>query len=225
MAIKSWLYGTTPRAPDASLAWGLYHPAGFTTLTWTGLKYRYSASWPNAKMQKSTNGTAWVDVATEATPAAAGAWGALSAHAAVALGATYVNLRAIFYGAVAATIGNLAALEISDLTGVLDSNFTPLVYFGAEENNNYEDFRLTNNTTGQWLEVSQQIPLNTTLTIDTDALEAYLADGTPVRVRLDDESRTEWLPLNPALGSNTLQWDETGVNAVTNVVTWNDRNL
>ncbi len=225
MAIKVWLYGTTPRAPDATLAWGLYHPAGFTTLTWSGSKYRYSTSWPTAQMQKSTNGTTWAAVATEATPASANTWGALSSHSSVALSGTYTNLRLIMTGSVAASLSNMAAMEMSDFTGTIDSNYTPLVYWGAEENNNYEDFRITNNTTSQWLEVSQQIPLNMTLTIDTETLEAYLSDGTPVRVRLDDETRAEWLPLDPTLGNNTLQWDETGVNNVTNVVTWNDRTL
>lgn len=223
-AIKVYLYGTTPRAPIASLAWSLSHPAGITTLTWTGKKYRYATSWPSALVQKSNDGKKWSTVATEATPSTAQTWEALSTHSSVTLSGTYLNIRLLLEKTITASASNMAAFEIGDLTAALDTSATPLIYFGTEEVNNYEEFRITNGATGHYIEVSQQIPVNTTITIDTEALEAYTADGSSVTVRLDNDSRAEWLPLNPD-ATNTLTYTETGANAVTITTTWNDRNL
>ena len=87
---------------------------------------------------------------------------------------------------------------------------------------NFFDFRITNNTTGQYLEVKCPCPVNTALTVDCVNKKAYLADGTVVRVTLSSD-REEWLDLNA--GSNTLQFDDTGTVAVTGVVQHRDRVL
>jgi hypothetical protein len=116
----------------------------------------------------------------------------------------------------------LSRYEIGDLTATLDSNNVPLINFGAEQVNNYMEPRITNNNTGHWLEVSAGIPLNTTIIIDCDALTVTLADGTSVPIRLDDESRAEWLPLLPN-ATNVLKYTETGVVAVTFKTEWRDR--
>lgn len=225
-AIKTYKVGSSTRSPTADLIWSLFHPAGITTLTWSGSKYRYGNSWPAiATMQKSNDGKTWSNVAAiEARPSAVQTWESLASHSSVSLVSTYLNIRFRFQGTVAATISNWAAHEISDLTAVLDSNNVPLINFGAEQTNNYLEFRITNNNTGQWLEVSAPVPLNTTLEIDTDNLTVTLSDGTSVPVHLDDESRADWLPLLPNQ-TNVIKYTESGVNAVTIVTTWRDRNL
>ncbi len=224
-AIKVYKYGTTIKAPTASLVWSLYHPAGITTLTWSGSKYRYSTSWPVSPIiQKSNDGAAWTTVATEVKPTAVQTWEALASHSSVSLSGTYLNIRSVLYGTVIASANNMAALEISDLTAVLNSSNVPLIFFAAEENNNYAEFRMTNNTTGQWFEVSCPLPVNTTLIVDTDALTLTLADGTSPTIRLDDESRADWLPLLPNQ-TNVIKYTESGAVAVTVVTEWRDRNL
>ena len=223
-AIKVYKVGNANRAPLADLVWSLYHPAGITTLTWSGYKYRFGNSWPGtAGVDKSNDGKHWSLVASESRPSSSGSWGALSSHSSVSLSGTYLNIRSRFYGSVAAITGNYSAMEITDLTATLDSSNVPLISFGSEQSNNYMDFRLTNNTTGQWIEVSCSTPLNTALTIDTDNLTISLADGTVPLIRLDDESRADWLPLLPNQ-TNQLAYTETGVNAVTLVTSWRDRN-
>lgn len=234
-AVKVYTSGGLVRAPNAELTWSLYHPAGITTLSWDGSKYRASTDYPTAGMEKSNDGITWSSIATEASPGSSATWTALAAHAGVALGATYLNIRAFIRGTLNKVANNMAAHEVSNVTATLDSNYTPLVYFVAEEANNFADFRITNNTTGQYLEVSQTIPLNETIYIDTENLEAYTSQGVPVQVRLDDETRTEWLPLGmngddrdestKFTGAATIKYTETGVNAVTVVTKWYDRNL
>jgi hypothetical protein len=225
--INIYLYYKFARSPIVELTWSLYHPAGFTTLTWSGEKARTSTAWPSALMQKSLDGLTWTTVATEAAATLSTSfpytWDALTAHSAVALGATYRNIRTYFGKTVTAIAGSFASFAVSDITMAIDTAGTPLIYFGVEEVNNYEEFRITNNTTGDYLEVSQQVPVGTVITIDTNNLTASLADGSPVNIRLNDESRSEWLPLNP--GNNTLQYDEVGANSLTLTTTWEDRNL
>ena len=224
-AIKVFIVGNIVRSPTADMIWSLYHPAGITTLTWTGSKYRYAALYPAiARMEKSNNGTTWANVATEVKPTAVQTWEALSSHSSVSLSGTYLNVRTRFAGSIAASASNLAAMEVTAVTAVLDSANTPLVNFGSENNNNYTEFRVTNNNTAQWLEVSGYVPLNTSVIIDTDALTVTASDGRMLSVRLDDESRAEWLPLLPNV-TNVLKYTETGAVAITFVTDWRDRNL
>lgn len=222
-AIKVYRVGTSYRPPTADLMWSLYHPAGITTLTWTGSKYRYSNSWPNAQVEKSNDGKKWSLVDTkEAKPSALQTWESLSSHSAVSLSGTYLNVRMRMQGSVVASPNNYAAYEIGALTAALDTSQTPLINFGAEQNNNYMEFRITNNATGQWIEVSTGIPVNTSIIIDTDNLTVTLADGTSPLFRLDDESRADWLPLLPNQ-NNQLAYTETGVVGVTIGISWRDR--
>ncbi len=235
-AIKVFTSGGLVRAPNAELTWSLYHPAGITTLTWSGSKYRYSTSWAaTVGMEKSNDGLTWSTIAAEATPGSSASWTALSSHSSVSLSGTYLNIRSIIKGTLNKVANNLIAQEISDLTATLDSNYVPLVYVGSEEANNFAEFRITNNTSGEWLEVSQTIPLNETIYIDTENLEAYTSQGVPVQVRLSDETRVEWLPLGmngddrdestKFTGAATIKYTETSVNAVTVVTKWYNRNL
>lgn len=226
MAGNVYLVGTTPRSPTFSLAWSIFHPAGITTVTLSGEKYRFSTTWPaKASLQRSNDGVSWVTAFNEATPVVVQTWEALTTlNGAKALGATYLNVRILLDGTINALASNYAAMEVDAVTLTLDSANTPLILFSAVETANHDDFVLTNTTTGHTITVSQQIPVNTSVTIDTDNLEAYTAEGVPVKIALDDESRAEWMPFSPGV-TNTLQYDETGANAVTVATTWADRNL
>lgn len=226
-AVKMYYAGTAPRSPSATLVWELYNPATYTTLTWTGKKYRYSTDWTATMAVKKSTGSKFVVVANEATPSALQTWEALSTHSSVALGTGNKIIRLEISGTVKAVADNMCALEIGYLTAVLESTLVPLISLGSEATNNYEEFRITNTVDSAvqgWIEVSQQIPVNTTITIDTENLEAYTADGSPVKISLDDESRAEWLPFVPNK-TNVLTYTETGANAVTLTTVWRDRNL
>jgi len=81
---------------------------------------------------------------------------------------------------------------------------------------------LTNATTGEYILVTTPCPLNQALTIDCDAKEAYLADGTRVNVRLSTD-RDSWLDLQS--GNNSLNYIDVGTVAVHVTITHRDRVL
>lgn len=228
MAGNVYFVGTVIRSPTFSLAWMLYHPAGITTITLSGEKYRFSTGWPSkVALQRSNDGVNWVTAFNEATPTVVNTWEAFTTlNGAKALGATYLNVRILMDGTINALSGNYVAAETDAVTATLDSSNTPLILFSAVENNNYQEFTLTNTVSSVvqwWMKVSAAMPLNAAIVIDSDALEAYAADGAPITFSLDDESRAEWSPLTPG-ATNVLTYDETGVNGVTVNIVWSDRN-
>lgn len=229
MAIKAYLSGTAWRAPTANFAWIFAHPAGMTNVNiGSGKKYRYSLGWPAyAQLGKSLNGKTFVRVANESQPTAAATWETLTTViGSLSLSGTYLQIALSFAGTVMGGIANnYAAIQFDDITFTLDSSNIPTIWFGAENNANYEEFRITNTTTSQWLEVRAAAPVGDAIIIDTENLEAYLAsDPTQfIAVYLDDESRAEWLPWSPGV-TNTLRYDEVGANALTIDIEWEDRN-
>jgi hypothetical protein len=235
LAIRAYQVGTAWKAPNALLHWEFAHPAGMITVDLSnGEKYRFSNGFPaTAALQKSANGGAkYVVVAKEASPPTANTWTAMvTLTGSKSLGGTFRNIALTFGGTVAANIAeNYAAIEIPDLTITLNSSNVPLIWFGDENNNNYEEFRITNLTSGHWLEINYPVPVNDAIIIDTENLEAYReSDGSPIPIILDDENRVEWLPLGidddeEFVGEAELQYDETGANGLTIDVDWQDRN-
>jgi len=235
MACVTYMVGTTPRAPTCSLGWVLAHPAGFTTVTASGKKRRQGPTFPviaglrvyqNVRVKKKgkySYVSQLTSIWNEASPSAAGAWEALASHSAVALGATYPSIGLYLTGSIGAN-DEYAAVEYDSITLALDSNYTPLFWFGSENNNNHADFRITNNTTGEWLEVHTACPLNDQVIIDVDNLLCYLESDSSqgIPITLDDESRAEWLRLTPS--ANELKYTESGVNAVTLTTVYEARN-
>jgi len=234
MACVTYLVGVTPRAPTCSLGWVIAHPAGITTVTASGKKRRQGPTFPaiaglrvlqmvavvtTVKVKKKLNTSisyvqALVSIWNEASPSAEDTWESLAAHSAVSLGATYLSIGLYLAGAIGAN-DEYAAVEYDSITVALDSNYTPLIWFGAENVNNHADFRITNTTTAEWLEVHTLCAVNDTVVVDVDELECYLLSDPSrgIPITLDDESRMEWLRFTP--GVNTLKYTESGVAAVT----------
>ncbi len=250
MAGKVYYDGLAARAPTFTLGWLTNHPAGFTTVSASGKKRRQGTTFPSIaglrvpqlvavvtsvpkrKKKKASQTVSYVtklvSVWNDASPSAAGAWEALAAHSAVALGATYPEIGLYIEGSIGAT-DEYAAIEYDSITLVPDSNYLPLIWFGSEIANNHADFRLTNVTTSQWLEVHVRCGVNDTVVVDTSLMKCYLESdpSSGIPIKLDDESRAEWLPLDPTLNSgvNQLKYEETGVVAVTLTTEWTARAL
>lgn len=221
--IKAWKSGAVWKAENATIDWTLFNPAGITHITATGEKYRSGVTWPSScRLEKSTNGSSWATVWTEATPAAAAGWEALSAHSAVALGAGQKYVRVRFSGALGATADMYAAHEIEAATLTLESTTIPQCAFHTDESCYFIDAIITNNTSGEWLRVTTSMPLNTALTIDCENKKAYLADNSPVAKISFSSVRKDW--LNLAVGSNTLLFTDEGSTGLTCPTYWRDRN-
>ena len=232
--ISAWKSGASWRSDNATLVWELYNPCGFTTVTASGEKYRVTTDWPTkAGLEYSDDGDTWVAAwTTEATPASATTWGALSAHSAVSLSGTREHLRFIFDGSVGATASNYAAISYTDVTLVPDTNTIPLATLGAETANYHLNIKVTNTTTGEYFKVDTGMLLNGTLEIDC-------LDKTVTLTGADSEKdvnkagalygfssvRNQWLDLQP--GANTLKIDDietTGTLQMTVNIYWQDRN-
>lgn len=235
VAIRAYQNGPAWKAPNALLRWEFSHPAGMTTVDLSnGEKYRFSTGFPaTAALQKSADGgKTYTNVANEASPVSANTWTAMATlTGSKSLGGTFKNIALAFGGTVAANIvENYAAIEMPDMTLTLNSSNVPLIWFGDENNNNYEDFRIRNLISGQWLEINYPVPVNDAIIIDTENLEVYReSDGSPIPIRLDDEKRVEWLPMGiddegEFVGEATLQYDEVGANGLTIDVYWQGRN-
>jgi hypothetical protein len=223
MSIQSFRNGTLWKAEQANLQWRLFHPCGVTTVTASGEKYRNTSSFPSATCQYSGDGAKWLTLWTDATPASASTWTALAAHSAIGLGATYNWLRFKFAGTQPASSAAQADYSITDVTLALDSTLTPTIVVGAESSCYQLQCTVTNTTTGDAFVLDVSLPLNATVTVDTDTRTLTMPDGRDNMGAITWSGvRTHWLEM-PA-GANTLQYDDTGTAGVTLVTKWRDRN-
>jgi hypothetical protein len=117
-------------------------------------------------------------------------------------------------------------LEFSDCTITLDDTRTPSLHFlGSEISSRYNlDVVIENTTTGEQMRVQFPMRVDETFVVDTDKkLVYYEADGSNQfqAMTLPDSIRRDWLKLQP--GSNTLKYNESGVNTATVTVDWVER--
>lgn len=222
MKIAAWLNGVKSTMENAAVAWQLYHPGGITTVTSSGKKNKSGSSWPSALLQYSKNkGQTWVTKWTEAAPS--GSYDALTNTGAQSLGVTAQLIRFILTGGVAAS--GEAEMEMATVTVVPDSAKVPQGSLGAEQASNYElDAKITNNASGEWIALRFSMELNQTLRVDcANRRVTYLKDNTQHLEALTlSSTRINWLDI-AGIATSQLQYDETGVVAVSVVVKYNDR--
>lgn len=225
LTMNNYVVGSVWKAETAILAWTLFHPAGFTNVLYSGSKYAKYNSWPHfAGLQKSKDGTTWTNVLHEAI-GTVGAWTAFGPRN-QALSATFKYIRFVVNGSIAQLANNKAAIQFDTVTGTIDSAGVPSVTLNAEQNNYFIRARITNNTTGEYIDVYTVCELNKTVTIDCDRKLVYYTDGSNLYSALTlspSRSTDEWLDLQS--GSNTLQYDDTGIGNITVTITHRDRSL
>lgn len=227
-AIASWLSGSSWKADNGSVEWYINHPAGFTTVTITGRKFRTSAntSWPTtAGLWKQPIGVSATAVWTEAAPSA-GSWADLTAHSAISLSGTVTYLRWRFFGVQAAKANAYCAMEAKDATFVVDSARTPSVTLGSEIGPaaGYPlSAKITNGTSGEWLRIDFQMDINEQVVIDCEnKTVTYTKDGSPAPCKLTFSSQREaWLDLAP--GTTTLTYTDVGTTGATWLILTRDR--
>ena len=222
--ISAWKSGDKWKAENATVTWSLFNPATFTTITATGEKYRYTTGWvSHARFLKSKNGKDWTTVWTEATPASASTWTALSTHSAVSIGAGYDYIKFSFSGSIGAIANNYVAIEHEAVTLALESTKVPQGSFITPASCYFLDATITNNTSGEWIKVTTSCKLNETIVVDCENKTAYLSNNNEPVAKLEfSTTRKDW--LNLSVGDNTLQFDDVGTAGITIVVKWRDRN-
>jgi hypothetical protein len=135
------------------------------------------------------------------------------------------------YSGAAFSVSNIVALalyffpsdaEVGDVTVTLNSAETPVVTVNAEQATYTFAARLTNSTTGEYIDISFECDINQTLSVDTSQKTVvYLKDNSSRFSAITLPVRAAWLRLIP--GSNTIKFDDTGTNAVTLTTTWEER--
>ncbi len=202
--------------------WLLSHPAVITDVLCSGKKYATGSSWPAiAGLQYLQPNTVWFTALNEGAPTVAETWETFGPTA-IDLGTGYETIRFCMDGALNSTPAEAALIQFDTIALTLASANLPTISVGAEAVINFFDFKITNNTTNEYILIKTPCPVNTTLTIDCLNKEAYLQDGTKVNVILSTD-RDAWLDL--AVGSNTLQFDDVGTVSITGVVQHRDRVL
>jgi len=223
MRIKSYSRSGRYQAESAIMEWSIYQPSGITSVDANGKSYRYSTNWPSyAKSHKSKDGTTWYLITQYTKPTTAGTWMPWT-DSSKSLSGYYTYVKWRMNGSVSASSGNEVALEVNDMTLSLSTTYTPYAKIASEEANYYLDARITNQTTGDFIDLQTPMALNDTMTVDTDTYSITHDDGTNgLGARTLSSRRNEWLKLIP--GANVLAWDDTGTAAVTCVIKWQDRN-
>jgi hypothetical protein len=228
-SIYAWLQGALWRYDYATIVWQLYHPAGFTTVTAVGEKYRYTANWPAlATIQKSTNGLYWLNAwTTEATPATAQTWTDCAAHNAVALGANYKYLRSVFQGIQGATSNNVSHLSWTSVTLVPDTNYILTGTMGSEQSAYHLQATITNQSLDpdEWIKINYVMALNETITIDCltkTVTGAHGENAYGALTRSNNAEKSHWFELLAA--ANTILFEDASTAGLTLITSWRDRN-
>src|SRR3990170_1249600 len=205
-----------------TLDWIFSHPATITTVLFSGDKYM-SGSWPAiVGLQYLQTNAVWFTADNQAEPTIDYAWQSFGPTT-TSLATPYPSaIRFVIDGLLSSAISEMALVQFDTVTITFSSANLPTIAVGAEAAAYYFDATLTNNTSGEYIKCAVPCILNDVVTIDCENKEAYLSDGSRVNVTLSTD-RAEWLDLN--VGSNTLQYDETGTAAVTVHVIHRDRTL
>lgn len=226
MEIASYPFQGLWRPETADMAWMYYHPAGITSVSASGEKYKKNGNtlWPSdASLESSPNGSKWVRERNEAAPTAAATWQAWSfAGEAVPAGTLYIRFR--LRGSVQAGNLNLARNEANSCTVALPAANVIQAAMNGEENNCMLSLRMANGATGEWFEVEYPVTQGETLIIDTQNFEITYRGVNALRAISDmDSIRTEWLRFLP--GTNRLTYTATVTGNLTVVSKWRARSL
>lgn len=212
-------------AYNAVGTWQLWNPCELTSVTYANGEKRCNqnaldyGSWEAESF--GLNNLGGTGIALSITePSTADTWESWSGSPTLPTSAVYVFLKLKTISADPVAIEQY--LEAADVTVGL--NNVPSITIGSEQSNYLLDAVITNNTTGDAIGVEFHMVLNQELEIDTDAKTViYLADDSSQFQTLDlqGDVRRDWLRLQP--GNNTIQFDDTGTNAVTIDFEWEER--
>jgi hypothetical protein len=203
----------------------LYNPCGITNINFgddgvvaSGEKWREStAAEFTAEVRSSINGLNWT---TEYTvpDGNASMWETWSYSGAITSGSLYI---AIYLKAHSTALIE-HWVECDDVVLTLESNYTPSVTVGSAVSNYPLDCTITNETTGESIDVDATLIVDETLTIDTDEKSVRDGDNISNYNALDFSTvRRDWLRMTP--GVNVITFEDTGTNELDIEIYWDRR--
>lgn len=214
--------------PGGNIYVTLVSPVSINTITATGEKKRQGTPWFSAVNMfasgpSAPNGnTLWSEVA----PTSGAGFVAWSSHSGVAAnGATYLRLTinaALNNGTVGAVNGSVYA-AMDSITLAMTSADIPTVSI-SPLNSSYDlNATVANDVTGDSISFRVNMPLNATLTVNTEEHIITLdTDNSTYPVTLNDPSRFDWLPLKAGV-VNTLTLTDPGLAGLDWGLSFNDR--
>lgn len=230
--------GGAPRMDTYDLRATLYHPAGFTTITANGDKYRYSVDFARVAGLYAGNNllTGMYVVFNEATPGAAGTWSTYAwSKTSLSLGGTYNYIQFRCSGNVSGIASNQHIFEVQTIGGLAISSANILqLAFGSNASGCYEigsevtgtPGRITNTENSEYLDISFLGEVDQELKIDCNAEQViYLKDNTRADGAVDYPVRDTMFKFIPGTdGVNSLQWVDANTVGMTISIEWEDRN-
>lgn len=188
--------------------WSLFNPCGIVSANFQNAEYYYSRTgWTTIRVRSSSDGASYT-TSYSVPVSVKDAWTAWSQNVTLVAGAQYVQLYMTGY----AKDAKRTRVEAADVTLTLDSTKTPTVAIGAELTTYRLQATITNETTGDAIQIDFGMDLDQSLEINTDTEEVtLLSDDSPQYQALSivGGSRKNLLRLQP--GANTLKYEESGL--------------
>ena len=173
-------------------------------------EYETSEANRKARIDSSKDGVLWQEE-HDIAPTGTGTWVNWSQDVALKVGSRYVRMY-----------GQAIKLECDKVTLTFNAARVPIVSVYAQQDNYALACTITNETTGEAIEVAANIEVDTLLIVDTKTKTVRLADGTKMQHALEADSvRREWLRLLP--GVNDLDFAETGADELKIDIVWERR--
>lgn len=202
--------------------WRLYNPAGITAWNFSNGE-NYNDGTPDmydARLRSSVDGWTWTDDYAIPAPNSLSTWKTWNDNRAT------LAIETAYYVQLYTSMSFVAdsRTEVADVTVTLDSDGIPQASMLAEISVYQLACRISNNDTGEYINIDFTMSFNETLQIDTEAhTVTYLKDNSNVFNALKPPpARNEWLKL--AYGANELQYTEIEVAGVTIVSRYRERN-
>jgi hypothetical protein len=228
--ITTYLSGLLYKAETAEINWTFFNPAGITSISSLGEKYKLNSTtpFPTCRLQSAKVNQVYVNEWAETTPASANTWTAWTrASETVPTGTMYLRFQftgavkggsAIDYARNQVLLGSAGSMGVS-----FESTGVPQVTLKSQATNAHINVAMTNTTTGEGIEFSFPLAANTTLTIDTEARTVSYQDRllAPVEWIGSKSNRQDWFRLVP--GTNSINYVDSSTGACTVVFTYKER--
>lgn len=226
MSIITYYNGLKYKTEEAILKWRLNHPAGITKISSSGEIRRLSADWPIAKLDKlhPTRDGEWINLWALSTPTAVSTWQTWTQQN-ITVSPTAKSVRFRFDGSVGGgTAINQADFSVKDVTITLDSTGIPVVKLNSEQGKYLLDARITNQTTGEYIDLTWVMKIGQTLIVNCEARTIIYANiVNALSARTLSSVRRDWLNLKP--GDNIFKFEDLNTTGVTLNVKYRKRAL
>lgn len=222
--IGSYLKGTGYVNDIATLRHVFSRACGLNTLTVTGKKYRNGTAYPSvAAFQKSKDGEKWATMFSEGKPTGLKTWTNWSTHSGVSFGSGMKWTALVFSGSIGGT-DIYAMHECLTATITFVTANLPTGTLLPRTSNFQLDLNIANNANSDAIDLLTPMLIGKPFALDGEnRLATYDNSNAHDAIRLNDESRSIWIRLNP--GSNELQITATDVGTMNAELSWYKRRL